>query len=94
MTEQLAVASISQLSEALRDVVRVELAALVGKEAKQLRTPVELCKEFGVSRATLVKWISRDSDPLPCHYLSGREPRFLISEVIPWVARQPKKAKP
>lgn len=89
----IAVGTIEQFQEAVRDVVRSELASMIGKDARDVYSAKEMAAYIGVARPTLIAWTSRENDPAPCHYLSDREPRFLLSEMIPWVQRQPKKPR-
>lgn len=93
MTDQVAVATMGQISDAVREVVREELATMIGKDARDVLPAKEMALYLGVSRPTLIGWTNREQDPAPCHYLSDREPRFLLSEMIPWVARQPKRQR-
>lgn len=94
MTDQVAVATLGQFADAVREVVRQELATIIGKgDARTVLPAKEMAAYLGVSRPTLIGWTQRDEDPAPCHYLSDREPRFLLAEMIPWVARQPKRQR-
>jgi predicted DNA-binding transcriptional regulator AlpA len=69
-----------------------EAAALVQSSPDREVMTLSQCAEFLGRHTKVVTQLVREQE-LPAHYISEREPRFLRSEVIAWLHRQPKTAK-
>jgi predicted DNA-binding transcriptional regulator AlpA len=91
MNQPMILCTPDQISEQLREAVRTEFAAVVGTGAKEVLNISGVGELLDRSRPTVMKLTERERDPLPCHHISEREPRFIRSEVLAWLARQPRR---
>lgn len=85
--------TVEQLREIVRASVREELAKSSPAAAKEVLTLQEAAEFLGRHPRKISELI--ESEGLPAHYISEREPRFKRVELLDWLGQlpaQPKKA--
>lgn len=84
--------------EVLENIVEDIFARIheIHPPGREVMTMGQLCQRWQVDKQSVVRWVRRESHPLPVHYVGGN-PRFHLAEVDDWskaeAARRLRKAE-
>lgn len=81
--------TVDQLKKLVADTMTQTLAQMPAGGAKEVLDLQEVAELLGRHIRTIKTLI--DEAGLPVHYISAREPRFLRSKVLAWIATLPAK---
>lgn len=83
--------TVGQLRELVAEAIRLEVLKAIAKPMPEVLTLKQCAELLDRTTKTVMKLVQEDG--LPAHYISEREPRFRLSEVLAWLSARPSFAK-